>query len=231
MKILAVILFSAFSACAQFTLSSAPYASLLSGNTPHEFFRENFEGPGFQNTWFTNTLSPDAGLNSASTAAPAPLIDSYSMRVALSGDNRSCTNFSIDGRTYPIYGFFAVKFSNLPNSSEFFGVYSNATMLYTMGATAGNALAAGNDGSCCSFAGTPLTTTITNYVWFTISSAGQFSALYSSTTAQAGQIASVLITGGKLSGNAIRFGSTNATTYTMAVDRVILSNAPIGDNP
>ncbi len=230
------VLLTCAACSAQLALNNSPFAALLNSTGNKPFRTELFEGPGFQNLWFTNTASPDAALNSASTTAPAPIQGSFSLRIALSADTRNATNFY--DPSSEMHLAWMVRFPTLPVGRPFLYLNNGPTNLISVILTDNggvNDVPYVSDGTVSNtISGTVLNTTTTNFMWLDYTKGTGANANYTLSWGVTGirsSAASVSVTTGlntQVTDNMV-VGSTNARTWTGVFDYFQWSLKAISD--
>ena len=238
MKYLALLLFC-FSASAQLALNNSFYNRFATAGTGinYDFFMsEDFEAPGYENVW---TQAGAGTINDECDNPPCPLLGSYSLRLALSGDSRRTTNdFPTDVST--VYGFAMIYFDTRPNDREFFGFWNDGTRLVSFGVESGTEVIWFDDGTVKQSMSITISADTLYYFWFRYTKGSGANAVYEiaastdiNTKPTSGAGYHINSSGvSTLDANRFVVGATaGAANYTVVVDKIRLSETEIGANP
>ncbi len=240
MKIILAFFCLCFSASAQLALNNAFYNQFqLRGGAFTYFFTENFETPGYENTWGE---FGGGSINDEYDNSPAPLQGLFSLRLNPNPNNSRTTNdFGVSVDT--VYGFCLVNFTD-------FQAGANTKPLITHQDADGNAVftvAISGNGAGLWFpilqdtnqtqfgAATSMAEDTTYYFWWQYTKGTGNDAIYNlwfSTTGIRGGALQSTVTGQAVSQvRKTMIGVTNNSNFSAIVDKIRLSDSPIGDNP
>jgi len=225
-----------FSAGAQLALNNAFYNTFPGGRGINYgyFLQEDFEAPGYQNVW---TQAGSGTINDMCDNPPCPLLGSYSIRLALSSDNRRTTNAFTAQST--VYGFAMIYFDTRPNDREFFGFWNDGTRLVSFGVESGTDVLWFDDGTIKQSIG-PIAADTLYYFWFRYTKGTGANAVYE--VALSTDINSKPTSGSSyrinsagvsiLDANRFVIGATaGSANYTLICDHIRLATGVIGTNP
>jgi len=223
-------------ACGPETQASYFFAKASVGGATY-LINQNFEGAGYDNgeTWTetgTGTLDEDYA------TAPAPLVGSQSFRIAKTGQTgRVVSVLPSDQST--CWGYFQINFTSSPaNGTIWFSVLDvSATIVLSIEINTGSIIRVRSGSANASTVSTVTTATTYHFWWKYVKGTGanavaQVAFQTSGTEPLSGNNFAQVTTGtATTDANNIRIGNTGSSTYEFIVDRVLVDDADIGDNP
>lgn len=215
------------------TPNSAVMGQTLASGSSY-LFEENFEAPGYQNSW---TESGSGTITPTYATAPAPLQGSYSLR--LLGVAQQPTTYSVlSSDQGTLYVYFLCNIASLPGD-YFFSLRnsSNVTVLELLVDSTLLRVRNGSSGGASTV--TSFSAATTYHIWLKYvkgTGANSTSEVWFSTTGikpADGSNNYAIKTGGNATTdvNRVYFGLPSNSTWNGIFDRVLCSTSPIGDNP